>query len=36
MYAVFMPDSEHVTILGVFGRKAGYKDFEKIFKDLKK
>jgi mRNA-degrading endonuclease RelE of RelBE toxin-antitoxin system len=32
MYAAFMPDSEHITILGVFDRKANYKDFEKLFK----
>ncbi|NQV08854.1 hypothetical protein HQ529_03320 [Candidatus Woesearchaeota archaeon] len=31
MYAVFMPDSKHITILGVFPRKSNYKDFEKIF-----
>lgn len=36
MYAVFMPDSKHITILGLFKRKADYKDFEKIFKDFKK
>ena len=35
MYAVFMPDSEHITVLGMFDRGAGYKDFERIFKDLK-
>ena len=36
MYAVFMPDSEHITILGLFDRSANYKDFERIFKDLRK
>jgi hypothetical protein len=36
IYAVFMPDKEHITILGVFDRKVGYKDFERMFKDLKK
>lgn len=36
MYAVFMPDKEHITILGIFDRKADYKDFERIFDDLKK
>jgi len=33
MYAVFMPDSKHITILGIFDREAEYKDFEKIFKN---
>ena len=36
MYAVFMPDSKHITVLGVFDRNAVYKDFEKIFKEFKK
>ncbi len=36
MYAVFMPDAKHITILGVFDRKAEYKDFERLFNDLKK
>ena len=36
MYAVFMPDSKHITILGVFDRKAEYKDFERIFRELRK
>lgn len=36
MYVVFMPDSKSVTILGIFDRKAEYKDFEKIFKDYRK
>lgn len=31
-----MPDKEHITILGIFDRKADYKDFERIFDDLKK
>ncbi|MBU1201230.1 MAG: hypothetical protein KKA51_01905 [Nanoarchaeota archaeon] len=35
MYAVFMPDSEHITILGIFERKANYKDFENIFREMK-
>ncbi len=34
IYAVFMPDKEHITILGIFDRKADYKDFERIFNDL--
>lgn len=36
MYAVFMPDQEHITILGIFDRKAEYKDFERIFDTLRK
>jgi len=36
MYAVFMPDSEHITILGIFPRDANYKDFERIFFRLRK
>jgi len=36
MYAVFMPDAKHIAVLGVFDRKAEYKDFERIFKDLRK
>ncbi len=36
MYAVFMPDSEHITILGLFDRGVDYKDFERLFKDFKK
>jgi len=36
MYAVFMPDTKHITILGVFDRSASYKDFERLFKDLRK
>ena len=36
MYAVFMPDKEHITILGIFDRKADYKDFERIFKDVRR
>jgi len=36
MYAVFMPDQQHITILGIFDRKANYKDFERIFKELRK
>lgn len=36
MYAVFYPDAEHITILGVFDRKADYKDFERVFKELRK
>ncbi len=36
MYAVFMPDSEHITILGIFDREANYKDFERIFRELRK
>lgn len=36
MYAVFMPDAKHIAILGIFDRKAEYKDFERIFKDLRK
>jgi len=36
MYAVFMPDSSSITVLGVFARGAGYKDFERIFKYLRK
>ena len=35
MYAVFMPDAKHITILGVFDRKADYKDFERIFRDYR-
>lgn len=35
MYAVFMPDQQHITILGIFDRGADYKDFERIFKDLR-
>ena len=31
VYVVFMPDAQHITILGIFDRKAEYKDFEKIF-----
>ena len=31
-----MPDSKHITVLGVFDRNAVYKDFEKIFKEFKK
>jgi len=34
MYAVFMPDSKYITILGIFDRKAEYKDFERIFRKL--
>jgi len=36
MYAVFMPDNQTITILGVFPRKTDYKDFERIFAELKK
>ena len=36
MYAVFMPDAQHITILGIFDRNADYKDFERIFKELRK
>ena len=36
IYAVFMPDQQNITILGVFDRKAEYKDFERIFSELKK
>jgi len=36
IYAVFMPDKEHITLLGIFDRKANYKDFERIFKHMKK
>ncbi|MFC1690886.1 type II toxin-antitoxin system RelE/ParE family toxin [Nanoarchaeota archaeon] len=36
MYAVFMPDSKHITILGIFERKSDYKDFERIFEQLRK
>jgi len=36
IYAVFMPDSEDITILGIFDRSVNYKDFEKIFNKLKK
>jgi len=36
MYAVFMPDAGHITILGVFDRDVDYKDFERIFKELRK
>jgi mRNA-degrading endonuclease RelE of RelBE toxin-antitoxin system len=36
MYAVFMPDKKHITILGVFDRDANYKDFERIFKTFRK
>lgn len=36
MYAVFMPDSKHITILGIFDRDSSYKDFERIFEDLRK
>ncbi len=36
IYAVFMPDQEHITILGIFDRKVGYKDFDRIFSELRK
>src|SRR3989344_7650968 len=36
MYAVFMPDQQHITILGIFDRDVDYKDFERIFKELRK
>ena len=36
MYAVFMPDSQHITILGLFEREVGYKEFERIFRELRK
>lgn len=35
MYAVFMPDSRHITVLGIFDRSADYRDFENIFKEGK-
>ncbi len=36
MYAVFLPDAKHITILGIFDRGAGYKDFERIFREYRK
>lgn len=36
MYAVFMPDSKHITIIGIFERGVDYKDFERIFKSMEK
>lgn len=35
MYALHMPESNNILILGVFARKCNYKDFENIFKNLK-
>jgi mRNA-degrading endonuclease RelE of RelBE toxin-antitoxin system len=35
MYAVFMPDTKHITILGIFDREADYRDFERIFGDYR-
>ncbi len=35
MYAVFMPDNNSITVLGIFPRSAGYKDFERIFGHLR-
>ncbi len=31
MYAVHMPESNFITVLGVFPRKLDYKDFERLF-----
>jgi len=36
IYAVFMPDNKTITILGVFERSKDYKDFERLFKELRK
>ncbi|MFH1055595.1 MAG: hypothetical protein V1744_05835 [Candidatus Altiarchaeota archaeon] len=36
MYAVFMPDNQTITVLGVFDRSKEYKDFERIFAELRK
>jgi len=36
MYAVHIPESNHILILGVFARDMDYRDFEKKFKHLKK
>ena len=36
MYAVFMPNKESITVLGIFPRKHDYKDFERLFGYLRK
>ena len=36
MYAVFFPDAEHITILGIFDRKSEYKDFERMYNEFRK
>jgi len=36
MYAVFMPDNQHITILGIFDRSVKYKDFERLFKQMRR
>jgi len=36
MYALHMPESDQILVLGVFERSQDYKDFERKFKNLKK
>ncbi len=36
MFAVHMPEVNQILILGVFERSKDYRDFERLFKQLKK